>query len=237
MFINDPQICRIQHQIATELDSYDKEIRKLSVFTYPSGTSLFILKDLERRALHYRNLVDKILNDYNSDNPQETKAKLITKAHNPLISQDVKFLDWIRNAQTANVPWSFVPCIEDLAEKVIPGKKVLVFSENRFNYGMCWSLSEGLAPHPYYILALPRSHRTNILWHCSIGHELFHPRCCEFINSHNAKVLVEIKEAVSKEYVKVTETESDEKDDLFSEITERERLTRIAKITDMIHLA
>ena len=57
-------------------------------------------------------------------------------------------------------------------------RKIVLSKKNEFIdsyiYSMCWSLSKDLAPYQYYVLALPRPHRINILWHCLIGHELFH---------------------------------------------------------------
>lgn len=101
-------------------------------------------------------------------------------------------MDWLRGAQTQNVPWSFIPCIERLAHAIIPEHKLLTYCAHYYNYGISWSQSERLAPYQYTVLSLPRLHRTNVLWHTLIGHELFHPRCAEFINKHNQNVLSEI---------------------------------------------
>lgn len=232
--MDHPELRRIQYQIESELNSYDNEINKLNALTFPTDTCPNILHELRKRIEGYRDRVDKILHDLDPDNPEETKDKLITQIHNPLVLQQIRFLDWIRNAQTANVPWSFVPCIEDLAKEILPGKSVLVCSENRFNYGMSWSRNEKLAPYPYYVLSLPRPHRTNALWHCLIGHELFHLRCDEFIDQHTKDILSAISKNVPSVYEENCRDDTNANGDLFSE---KERLTGIAELTKAIHFA
>ena len=233
--MSNPLLRRIQRQIEAELYAFDNELNKLETLTYPSNTAPGILVMLRKRIKGYYVTITNILSDVDAGDLQETREKLITRVHNPLVSQEIKFLDWVRNAQTANVPWSLVPCIEDLAKRIIPEKPVLVCSENRFNYSMTWSTSDRLAPHPYYILALPRNHRTNVLWHCLVGHELFHPACCKFVDEHNEGVLHNIYKT-AKELVP-HETDPEGSVELFREVDEQERLKQVAQVAKIVHFA
>ena len=97
----DSQLARIVNQIKAELNNYDNEINKLLASTYPTTTCTKLLGELRERINKYRGRLQSIIDDYDPDNSRETREKLITKIHNPLISQEIKFLDWIRNAQTA----------------------------------------------------------------------------------------------------------------------------------------
>lgn len=230
---------RIYNQIRNELLTFRNELNKLSVPNYPTLTCHEVIKSLEDKLELYEDYLCKIMGDAEEDDPniiEEAKNKLITKIHIPLIKQDVNFLAWLSKAQTRKVPWSFIRCIETLAEDIMPGSKLLVYCDNHYNYGIRWSDSEKLAPYPYYVLSLPSLHRTDILWHTLIGHELFHPRCSEFINSHNKAVLICIKELVAKDYKKFIPKElSDE--DSESLFIESERNRRIISISNNIHQA
>jgi len=189
--VPDLQIERIYHQIETELSVFSNQLKKLEVPNYPIKRCQEIIEKLIEKVEAYKDKIKLIL-DQKDDNPDEAVRKLITQIHNPLVRQDVKFLDWLRGAQTQNVPWSFIPCIEHLAQAIIPRHELLTYCANDYNYGITWSQSASSAPYPYTVLSLPRLHRTNILWHTIIGHELFHPRCVDFIKEHNEEALTKI---------------------------------------------
>ena len=233
--MSNSELTRIHHQIKTELHSFRNELKKLSVPSYPSKTGNAIIKMLTYKLNKYEGTLSKIMGDieYEDDNiVEQSHQKLITKIHNPLVKQDAKFLNWLYKAQTKRVPWSFVHCAEELFQQIIPDHNLLIYCENQYNYGICWSESETLSPYTYYILSLPGLHRTNILWHTLVGHEIFHPRCNEFIGKYNQKVLINIKNAVTAYYQKMSTNE--DSSDLFSE---SERKERIDNITNITHLA
>lgn len=233
--MSDSELTRVHHQIRNELDSFLSELKKLSVPNYPSKTGNEIIKMLAEKLDKYKETLSKIMGDieYEDENiVEQSHQKLITKIHNPLVKQDVKFLNWLSKAQTKRVPWSFVHCVEELFHQIIPDHSMLVYCENQYNYGICWSESKTLAPYPYYILSLPVLHRTNILWHALVGHEIFHPRCNEFIEKHNQGVLININKVVTDNYQSISSDE--DSSDLFSESEKKER---IDKITNITHLA
>jgi len=231
----DSELTRVHHQIRNELDSFRNELKKLSVPNYPSKTGNEIIKKLAEKLDKYKETLSKIMGDieYEDENIVEhSRHKLISKIHNPLVKQDVKFLNWLSKAQTKRVPWSFVHCVEELFQQIIPDHSMLVYCENQYNYGICWSESKTLAPYQYYILSLPGLHRTNVLWHTLVGHEIFHPRCNEFTDKHNQTVLINIKDAVTAGYQSISSDEASS--DLF---TESEKEKRIDHITNITHLA
>ena len=233
--MTNSELIRVQHQIENELQSFRNELNKLSVPNYPSETSQKIIDHLLRKVDKYKDALSKIMADQEGQDEEiieQSCRKLITKIHNPLIKQDIKFLNWLSKAQTRNVPWSFVHGIEKLAQQIMPKQEVLVYCENQHNYGICWSQSETIAPDPYYVLSLPGLHRINVLWHALIGHELFHPRCAEFINRHNKNVLTNIRNTVTGNYKKFVSDEDPK--GLF---TESERKDRIGNLTGVIHIA
>lgn len=211
---------RIHHQIENELSIFCSQLNKLEVETYPTKRCLDIINHLREKVEDYRSKKRSIM-DQVDDNPDEAARKLISHIHNPLVQQDVKFLDWLRGAQTQNVPWSVIPCIEHLSRKIIPEHKLLTYCAYYYNYAISWSLSERLAPYPYTVLSLPRLHRTNLLWHTLVGHEIFHPCCAEFINKHNQNALSKITQQLR------------ESDELFRGLEEE----RIERISGPIHLA
>lgn len=235
----DVKLQRIRNQIRNELLTFRNELNKLSVPNYPTPTNREIIDSLEKKLNEYDKCLSNIMGDIEEGDPEtieEAVNKLITYIHNPLIKQDIKFLSWLARAQTRKVPWSFIKCIEKLSQDIIPGSKLLVYCDDLYNYGICWSNSEKLAPYPYYVLSLPSLHRTNILWHTLIGHELFHPRCADFINEHNHSVLTEIKNCVTENHKRFIpkELSDEESGSLF---IESERKRTIISISNAIHQA
>lgn len=233
--MDDITLQRICNQIKNEILTFRNELNKLSVPNYPTVTCNSVIQSLEKKLDLYENYQQLIVADIDDNDPatlQEAKNKLITKIHVPLMMQEVKFLFWLSKAQTSKVPWSFITCIEQLAGIIIPKAQLMVFCDNNFNYGICWSNSEKLAPYPFYVLSLPSIHRTDILWHALIGHELFHPRCSEFINKYNSAALKNITNTVTRDYKRFLP--EDDTETLFAE---SQKNRHIVSISNVIHVA
>jgi len=227
MVITHAQINRLYHQIETELSTFSGQLNKLEVAHYPDNErTQEIIQHLRGKVDIYQKQSCKIMAQW-EDNPEEAINKLITYIHNPLVSEDLNFLEWLRSAQTENVPWSIIPLIKTLASHLIPDHKVLTRCAPDHNYQISWSRNPERAPNPFTILSLPRLHRTNVLWHTLLGHELFHPICVEFINKHNERVLASIGTQCA-EQMPITE-----KEELFRKLQEQ-RVDEIARVT---HLA
>lgn len=238
--MTDIKLQRIHNQIRNELYTFRNEINKLSVPNYPTPTCHEVIKFLETKLDLYEDYLVKIMGDVEEDDPnivEEAKNKLIAKIHVPLIKQDINFLSWLSKAQTRKVPWSFIKSIEALAEEIIPKSKLLVYCDNQYNYGIRWWSNNGKTDsYPYYVLSLPALHRTDILWHTLIGHELFHPRCSDFINKHNKATLIRIKGYVADNYKRFIpeELSNEDSEPLF---TESARNRMIISVSNAIHQA
>jgi len=231
---------RLYHQTRNELLTFRNELNKLAVLNYPTDLGQSILKELKRKTDNHEELLQKIMADIEENEQDENiinqcKDKITTEVHVPLVCKDIKFLNWLYKAQTRRVPWSFVNSIEKLGYQILPEKQILVCCDDRYNYGICWANKAKVAPYPYYIISLPLLHRTNILWHSLIGHELFHPRCSEFIDTYNKKILTEIRDEVAKAPEKFLPNKQEgEAETLFSK-QEKEGL--LLAISDTIHFA
>jgi len=231
--VTPSDLTRVYYQIENEIESYRNELNKLSVPNYPSETCRELIIDLFEKLKGYEETLSKIMEDANDQDEkivEQSLQKLITKIHIPLVREDTKFLNWLYKAQTKNVPWSFVHCVERLFQQIVPNQKLLIYCENQYNYGICWSKSETIAPYPYYVLSFPRLHKTNVLWHAVVGHEIFHPRCSEFINRHNQNVLTNITGEVTKNYEKFATTGA-------SENSFTKKRDRIDSMTNVTHTA
>ncbi len=226
MTITPTQINRLFRQIETEISTFSGQLDKLEVAHYPDKCSQEIIKHLRGKMNIYQERAQKIMAQW-EDNPEEAVNKLITYIHNPLVAEDLNFLEWLRSAQTENVPWSLIPLIKTLASHIIPSHNLLTRCALDHNYQISWPRNPDRVSNPYTILSLPRLHRTNVLWHTLLGHELFHPRCAEFINQYNERVLASIGTQCAKQ-MPVTEEEG-----LFRKLQEK-RVDEIAQVT---HLA
>jgi hypothetical protein len=71
-----------------------------------------------------------------------------------------------------------------LAEKIIPGYRVIIASVDKHNYVVEWYPKD-----KRLFLWLPRLHRLNALLHTNIGHELFHPALESFFKKYRPAVL------------------------------------------------
>ncbi len=232
----DTELNRIYNQVNNELLTFQNELNRLSVPTYPSTLYTEVIDHLNEKLNKYKDALEKISLDFRDDDKkivEQAKNKLITKIHNPLVIQETKFLNWLSKAQTRKVPWSFIPCIEELASKILPGNKLIICCENQYNYGICWSLSKKTAPYPYHVLSLPNLHRVNVLWHVLIGHELFHPRCEKFIAKHNKSVLKKITAKVKKK----PETFLPKDEDLGNLFIEQIKDQYLVNVSKIIHRA
>ncbi len=228
---------RLYHQTKNELLAFRNELKKLSVSNYPTELGQGIIKELQEKTDKYDELLSKRINEVEENEKDQKivdqcKKKINSEIHVPLVSQSIKFLNWLYKAQTKRVPWSFVNCVEKLGKQVIPDKQILICCDDFYNYGICWAKDAKIAPYPYYIISLPLLHRTNILWHSLIGHELFHPRCSEFIDKHNKTVLISITKEISSNTDKYITPNKPE--DLFAESEKKQRIDNLAGI---IHFA
>lgn len=228
---------RLYQQTKNELLAFRSELDKLSVPNYPTELGQIILCELRTKTENHENVLQKIITDVDEDEQDQNiinicKEKITTDVHIPLVSKDIKFLNWLYKAQTRRVPWSFVNCIEILGKQILPDKQILICCDDWYNYGICWANKTDVAPYPYFIISLPLLHRTNILWHSLIGHELFHPRCSEFINKYNKDTLIAITKEITSNINKYITVNNPE--DLF---TESEKKDRIDKLAGIIHFA
>lgn len=72
--------------------------------------------------------------------------------------------------------------------------ELLLYTENQYNYRIVWWENLTRKLQRYCFVSLPSLHRTNVLMHNLIGHELFHPRCKQFTTSLQNSVATEIAE-------------------------------------------
>ena len=231
---------RIFHQTENELSTFRNELNKLSVSNYPTELGNTIIDELRSKTEQYEQLLKNIMEDVDEGEQDQIiitqcKEKITTSVHVPLVSQDIKFLNWLYKAQTRKVPWSFINCIEELGKQILPDKSILVCCDDRYNYEICWANNIKVAPYKYYVISLPLLHRTNILLHSLIGHELFHPICSDFIDKYNKKILTEIRDEVEKDPQKFLPDKKDDSTETLFSRKEKEGL--LLAISDTIHFA
>ena len=194
--MNKSTIVRLASQVENEYSAFLTELQKFEVHQYPTKACLDFLKELSVEALKNLKRVKKAtknalaLPDDSEDIDIEITEIRATRVS--LIQDLTVFVDWVSGAQTQKVPWSFVPSVERMAEKIIPDRKTILYCENKYNYGIVWFRNPEEKLQRYCFISLPRLHRINVLMHTIIGHELFHPRCKEFTEEHRNQVTADI---------------------------------------------
>ena len=114
-------------------------------------------------------------------------------------------LRYVEAAQTHRVPWSILPAFEHMVGDLLPGIRVMLRPQWRYNYTCIVtdlhdeylqmlaehqdfqpdvSLEEDVLealPARFHIVGFPSLERTNILLHCLLGHEIGHLLASEFV--------------------------------------------------------
>ena len=191
--MNNSEITHLCQQAENEYSAFLNELQKLEVAEYPTSASQDFIRELRNEANFQKKQLTQKRKAASGSPGQLGSVKLeihaIKAIRANLISNLMVYLDWVSGAQTRKVPWSFIPSAEDLAQRIIPKRKVILYCENQYNYRIVWCEN----PNPvkrfqqYCFVSLPRLHRTNILMHVWIGHELFHPLCKKFTEEKKRK--------------------------------------------------
>lgn len=191
-------ILSLANIVEDEYLSFLKEVKKLQVLEFPTNACkdfLLILKSEGEKNLKKIRLIRReVLNLTNLSNNGSLEIDEIKAVRVKLIQSLTPYIDWINGAQTRKVPWSFIPTAERLATGIIPKIKPILYTENQYNYRIVWWENPTRKLQRYCFLSLPSLHRTNVLMHNLIGHELFHPRCKQFTKSLEKSVATEIAE-------------------------------------------
>jgi hypothetical protein len=184
-------VLSLSHQAENEYLAFLNEIQKLEVLEYPTKACGDLLSELHTQASKNLDAIKQIRKSLLTSDPS-INIKLcrddILTERRKLFEILTSFIDWINNAQTQKVPWSFIPSVEQLSKKIIPKHIPVLYCENIYNYCIRWHRELTGELDRYSFISLPRLHRTNILMHTLIGHELFHPCCKEFTDKRENKV-------------------------------------------------
>lgn len=185
------EITRLCQQAENEYSAFLNELQKLEVAEYPTEASQDFILELRNEANTQKNLIAQRGEIASTTPGQLGDIKLeidaIKAIRANLINNLMIYLDWVSGAQTRKVPWSFIPSSEDLAQRIIPERKVILYCENQYNYRIVWCENPVKKFQQYCFVSLPRLHRANILMHVWIGHELFHPLCKKFTEEKKRK--------------------------------------------------
>lgn len=191
-------ILSLANIVENEYLSFLKEVKKLLVLEFPTNACVDFLLNLktegEKNLKKIKRIRKEVLNLTSLSNNGELEIDEIKAVRVRLIQSLTPYLDWINGAQTRKVPWSFIPTVERLATGIIPKIKPILYTENQYNYRIVWWVNPTRKLQHYCFVSLPSLHRTNVLMHNLIGHELFHPRCKQFTTSLEKSVATEIAE-------------------------------------------
>lgn len=200
-------INRVYHQANKEYNSFLIELQKLEILEYPTPACQEFLQDLKSEAIENQNKIRKIakkaLGAIDGSVDIKLEVDQIRAVRAKLIKTLTVYLDWVRGAQTLRVPWSFIPSAERLAEAIISNNnKTILYCENKYNYRIVWcdNPDSQRRLEKYCFVSLPRLHRTNILMHAWVGHELFHPLCKEFTEKFKSEAGKNIASETKKAY-------------------------------------
>jgi hypothetical protein len=201
--VDKSTVLRLSHQAENEYLAFYNELQKLEVLEYPTEACGVLIENLKTQATKNLDTITQIRNDL-VQGASSTNAKLyrdsILTERRKLFEVLTNFLEWINSAQTQKVPWSFIPSVERLSEKIISDYTPVLYCKNLYNYGIHWYRELAGSLDKYRFVSLPRLHRTNILMHTLIGHELFHPCCEEFTDEHENEVAQGILAEVEKAF-------------------------------------
>ncbi len=168
-----------------EFEGFEARLGGLAAEDYPSDAAPELIKYLLRELTDQRNRVSSIERDFAVD-PRGAFDRL--RSEHRKLNLRFPFASHIRDAQTRHVPWSLVPSIEHLGEKLVPNRSLITSCFDKFNY----SIHRGETktdPDPFDILFIPSVHRLDAFLHVEIGHELFHLLVAPFLAKEQPRVL------------------------------------------------
>ena len=179
--------------LSLEIDSFEEHLRTLRSSHYPSNVACDFIDCLNAELEGQRSAIYKQVSSVFPHDP-EGAAKNLRSQHRILASK-LNYLNFLKNAQTEEVPWSVVPSIERLASQLIPERDLLTTCTHDMNYRISWHQSPTLSIRQRFMfLELPGIHKTNAFLHILIGHELFHPLLEDFLNENGRSVLERLRE-------------------------------------------
>ena len=188
--------CLIKNLIFQSL-SLDTALKPLLSISYSSKGSRKLAKLLiDLNSKIYEMLKQKIkLTNVSSEGEEGTlpldsfqeNLEMTSKRFGTLLSILHMFLGDIVNSQSQYTPAPFIPCLENLVEKYIPGGYIIVKSAWNFNYSFAEisqyiknmlvysgiSIDNDFPEHLVY-LSFPRVEKENVLLHCVFAHEIGH---------------------------------------------------------------
>jgi hypothetical protein len=190
-----PSFHRLHSLVIFEIGSFEGRLKQLSADDYPTDTAPSFIKLLLTDLADQRKRISQIV----SDLPHDEKGAFarLRSEHRKLVLQ-FQFVNFLQNAQTRRVPWSLVPTLERFADRLLPGKRLLTFCSDKFNYSIQWSRSSTPAAsksglESFYLLMLPAIHRLNPFLHVLVGHELFHPLLNDFLDHEQSQVVQKLR--------------------------------------------
>jgi len=196
--VDESSILSLANIVENEYLAFLNHVKKLEVFEFPTRACVDFVLSLKSegedglrkiRRIRREALSSRRLSNNGTLEIHEVKAVRVR-----LIQSLAPYIDWLNGAQTQKVPWSFIPTAERFAKGIIPKIKPILYSENRYNYRIVWWENSRKKLHRYCFVSLPSLHRTDVLMHNLIGHELFHPKCRQFTKGLENVVASEISE-------------------------------------------
>jgi hypothetical protein len=178
------QFQRVLLHVRFELDRFNSSLAKLESFEFPSSIALKLIGEQQDKSGKAILALDQIEADF-IDDPLGASARLVSEFRKVVARR--RFLEVLEKARSDEVPWSLIPSIESLAQKLLPAFDILITTTPDMNYMVGWN--SDLA-----IIYLPKLHRANGFLHVLVGHELFHPIVTEFFVSERPKCVPKLRE-------------------------------------------
>jgi hypothetical protein len=175
-----------------ELDRFSTSLDRLEGYDYPSKSAGMRSKALRDKVRDCNERLSQIKKDY-MDDPSGS-LDLINSEYRKLLAYRMQ-LEILDRARSDEVPWSLVPSIESLSNRMMPDRNVLITSTPEMTYMVQWDTRDSKSDITVY---LPKLHRSNAFLHVLIGHELFHPLIYDFIIDEGKNVLAAIRDECKK---------------------------------------
>lgn len=179
-----------------KLDRFSIYLDRLEGYDYPSKSAGTRIKALRDKLKCCSGNLTEIENDYSDDSSGSIDR--LNSEYRKLLAYRIQ-LEILDRARSDEVPWSLVPSIESISNRMMPDRDVLITSTPEMTYMVQWAPTDS---KPDITVYLPKLHRSNAFLHVLIGHELFHPLVYDFISREGKNVLPTIRDECKDEYKK-----------------------------------
>jgi len=203
---------------AEKVNAFRHRVEQIRILPFPSENPKKLIELHFRIAKRLQVKLNEYYKDLLSATDSDIKHRILgdIKLLVNLVKRLAAELRFIEGAKVERTPWSLVQPVEKLAQKLLPGTRLIVRPQWHYNYGILEVIDtykkatesffdikdkeevfNGL-PENIHILSFPGLERGNVLLHVNFGHEIGHPLVQQYLLKEDQNYLIDIRQEAAE---------------------------------------